>query len=157
VARSANLTDGQRLYCNCYISITPRLRILLSQTTNTSCKEFKMRLTAAIALSLSLLSYAAPYQCEPHPLLTLAPINLSSYYTYTTPAHQGPRLGVISFTLQNDQTDDTTECSGSSQMSFGWFYATQTFNCTSPSGETSFSFDSITKAVSLNTLWTCGG
>jgi hypothetical protein len=116
-----------------------------------------MRLTAAIALFLSILTCATSYQCDTHPLLTLVLINLSSYYTYTTPAHQGPRLGVISFTLQNDQADDTTECSGSSQMSFGWFYATQTFNCTSTSGETSFSFDSITKAVGLNTTWTCGG
>jgi hypothetical protein len=156
VARSANLIDRQYLYCNWYINIIP-----FSQNSSTQTKhirnELNMRLTAAVSLFLPILTYAASYQCDPHPLLTLAPINLSSYYTYTTPAHQGPRLGTISFTLQNDQVDDTTECSAFSQMSFGYFYATQTFNCTSSSGETSFSFDSMTKALNLSTSWTCGG
>ena len=114
--------------------------------------------TTASLFFLPLLTSAAPMACDIHPVFTLNPINLSSYYTYTTPAHAGPKLGSISFTLQNDQTNYMTECSGSSPMPFGQFYDFQTFDCTVPSGaQMSFSYDTSTKIVSLNSTWSCGG
>jgi hypothetical protein len=119
-----------------------------------------MRAIPAAALLLPpIVSMAAPSSPSFSPVLTLNPINLSSYFTYTTPAHAGPRLGSISFTLRNSQVDYDTHCEGST-MSFGQFYAYQTFECATPNGtawkDASFSYDSNTKTISLNSTWTCG-
>jgi hypothetical protein len=112
-----------------------------------------MRSIIVTALSLlPLLTGAAPYQCDTHALLTLAPIDMSYFFEYSTPAHVSRKSGKINFTLANDQIDEPTQCTGSSQLDFGHFYGFQMFECTPPG--TLFSFDSSTNAVGLNTTWT---
>ncbi|KAF2119741.1 hypothetical protein BDV96DRAFT_684266 [Lophiotrema nucula] len=94
-----------------------------------------------------------------HPKWTLDPINLSSYYTYTSPSASGPKLGSFSFTFATDQVDYEAQCSGSSVNPQGIFYGSQVFECVTPGGSgsktTSFSFDSASSVVSVNTTFTC--
>ncbi|KAF1916573.1 hypothetical protein BDU57DRAFT_516770 [Ampelomyces quisqualis] len=122
-----------------------------------------MRATTSSVLSfLPLLTTAVPTKCGSlHPTFKFEPINLSSYYTYTSPSASGPKVGYISFTLSNDEVDYVTQCAGVTSMPLGQFYDYQQFECTSPgqSGaqKSSFTFDSNTKILSLNSTWNCGG
>jgi hypothetical protein len=119
-----------------------------------------MYTTTSLILSiLPLLVSAAPPNCGSlHPTFTLEPIDLSSYYTYTTPSASGPKLGSISFTLKNDEVDYTTQCSGVSAMPLGQFYGSQIFDCTtSGEGKSSFAYDSNSKVINVNSTWSCGG
>ncbi|KAF2263557.1 hypothetical protein CC78DRAFT_533832 [Lojkania enalia] len=96
-----------------------------------------------------------------HPKWTLSPIDLSSYYTYTSPSASGPKLGTISFTFANDQVDYVAECSGSSVNPQGIFYGFETFECATEGGEewkkTSFSYDTASGVIAVNSTWMCPG
>ncbi|KAF2186691.1 hypothetical protein K469DRAFT_571726 [Zopfia rhizophila CBS 207.26] len=116
--------------------------------------------------SLPLFAAASPLQPRAdcgsiHPKWTLEDINLSSYYTYTSPSALGPRLGTVSFTFENDQVDYTASCKGNSVNPQGTFYSSQTFDCETPDGtswkKTSFDFDTSSSVFNVNSIWTCGG
>jgi hypothetical protein len=130
---------------------------------NTSVHPNTMRATPSSIISIfPLLATAVPTKCGSlHPIFKLEPINLSSYYTYTSPSASGPKVGYISFTLSNDEVDYATQCSGVTSMPLGQFYNTQSFECTSlgQSGaqKSLFTFDSNTNVLSLNSTWNCGG
>jgi hypothetical protein len=114
---------------------------------------------------LSSLSLASAIICTPgslHPVFTLDPVNLSSYYTYTSPSTAGPHFGTLNFTLTSDQTDYATQCVGISNNPLGQFYAAEKFVCNTPSVEgpksqTTFSYDTTSQVIALNTSWTYGG
>lgn len=109
--------------------------------------------------ALPLLSAVAAECGSRYPVFTLEPINLSSYYTYTTPSASGPKEGHISFSLKSDQFGYVTECAGTTGMPLGQFYDFQTFECANskPWEKSSFSFDSYSKSITVNSTWTCGG
>jgi hypothetical protein len=138
----------------------------LQPSLPTSAFITTMRLTIpAIISALSFSSLTTAIVCTPgslHPVFTLDPVNLSSYYAYTSPSTSGPHIGNFSFTLTSDQTDYATECIGISNNPLGQFYGAQTFACNTPSVEgpkskTSFSYDTASQVVGLNTSWTYGG
>jgi hypothetical protein len=119
-----------------------------------------MRLTTAALLP----SIAAAISCTPgtlHPVWSLNPINLSSYHTYSSPSASGASLGSISFTLSSDQVDYNTTCTGFSVNPLGQFYSFQIFQCARPTNDTkdatSFSFDTSSNVISVNSSWTYGG
>ena len=117
--------------------------------------------TTLLLATLPFLTVAAAGCGSQHPIFTLNPINLSSYYTYVSPSASGPKSGQISFTLRNDDVDYSTECKGGSSMPLGQFYSFQVFDCSAPSGKpwekSSFSYDTASKVLNVNSTWTCGG
>ncbi|KAF2737656.1 hypothetical protein EJ04DRAFT_510097 [Polyplosphaeria fusca] len=105
---------------------------------------------------------AEPSSCGSlHPKWTLSAIDLSSYYTYTSPSASGPKLGSISFTFANSDVSYTAACKGNSVNPLGTFYSSQTFDCETEDGatwkKTSFSYDTASKIVVVNSTWTCNG
>lgn len=111
-------------------------------------------LVAAIAVS--------PEKCGTrHPTLTLDPINYTTSWRYSTPAHAINGGTTVSFTLQNDEVDFATTCTGTETLYFGEFADYMVFNCTNPENKdwepTSFTYNSHTEVVALNTTWDCGG
>ncbi|KAH7406468.1 hypothetical protein DE146DRAFT_393356 [Phaeosphaeria sp. MPI-PUGE-AT-0046c] len=115
--------------------------------------------TKALLLLLSTVTNAASNDCcSSHPLFTLEPINLSSYYTYTTPSASGPKAGYISFALKHDGSNSTAACSGVTSMPLAQFYGSHIFECaTQGGGRSSFAFDSYTGLIHVNSTWKCGG
>jgi YD repeat-containing protein len=118
---------------------------------------------STLLVLLTTVIAAVPEKCgSGHPTFTLDPINFSSYYTYTTPAASGPKLATFSFLLKNDETDYDVACRGAMSMPLGQFYGWYpAFNCTTPGNpdwkQTSFTYDSNTNLVAVNTTWDCGG
>lgn len=117
-----------------------------------------------LATAALLPSIAAAISCTPgtlHPVWTLDPVNLSSYYIFASPSASGPKLGSISFTLSSDQVDYNTTCAGYSVNPLGQFYSNEVFKCAAPTNDskdaTVFTFDTNSSVISLNSTWTYGG
>lgn len=160
ISRTANFYELHSIYSNSIISVKHlainNAILIVASTKN----NFKMHSPKTFLLAALPFLTAVTADCGSiHPVFTLDPINLSSYYTYTTPAASGPKEGQISFSLKNDQVDYTTQCKGVTVQPLGQFYRFQTFDCTSgkPWEKSSFSYDSNSKVINLNSTWTCGG
>ncbi|KAF2822533.1 hypothetical protein CC86DRAFT_258055, partial [Ophiobolus disseminans] len=84
-------------------------------------------------------------------------INFSSYYTFISPSAMGPKAAYFSFKLNNDEVGVATDCRASTSMPLGQIYPHQRFDCSTEDVTTTFSYDTSTKVVGLNSTWSCGG
>ena len=93
-----------------------------------------------------------------HPSWLLSFINTESYYTYQSPSASGAHFGEFSFYFYNNQVDGAVQCRGYSNLAFGAFSGAEIFACGEVNENglgTSFSYDSSTYVVSVNSTWTC--
>jgi hypothetical protein len=66
--------------------------------------------------------------------LTITDIVYSSYYTFVSPSASGPKQGVISFTLENNDIDEPIYCKAVNSNPFAVFYASTEYECVSNIG-----------------------
>ncbi|KAG5913712.1 hypothetical protein E4U42_000919 [Claviceps africana] len=77
-------------------------------------------------------------------------------YIFTTPAHQNS-WGFVKFTLENPSRGFTSQCEGSSNQLYDFFYGNFAYNCTNPGpdSESTFAFSRPSGKLTINQSWTC--
>jgi len=77
---------------------------------------------------LPLLSLILPTTAA-FPSLSLTNIQFSSYVLYVSPSAQGPRQGVIGFTMTNSAIEVPIACSAVSYNAYALFSSSVTYEC----------------------------
>ena len=77
---------------------------------------------------LPLLSITTPTTAA-LPSLSLTDIRFSSYVLYVSPSAQGPRQGVIDFTMTNSAIEVPITCSAVSYNAYALFSSSATYEC----------------------------
>ncbi|KAI4615188.1 hypothetical protein J4E83_006913 [Alternaria metachromatica] len=85
--------------------------------------------TPSILLTLlPFLSLTSPATAA-FPSLSLTNIQFSSYVLYVSPSAQGPRQGVIGFTMTNSAIEVPISCNAISYNAYALFSPTVTYEC----------------------------
>jgi hypothetical protein len=131
-----------------------------------------MKSTPSLLLTILPLLSLTTRTTADFPSLTLTDIKHSSYYVMVSQSAQGPRQGLIDFTMTNSAIEVPITCSAKTSNAFGIFSSYITYECNfSPAGgddrrddpwcwtnNATFNFDTTVRDVynlTVQMSWTC--